>query len=229
MARTLAGDGYTRLKVKIGPNWDVGPLAALREALPALRLQADANGAYREEDAAHLLALDRFDLLCLEQPLPAADLAAHARLAEVLETPVCLDESLDGPARIREAVGLGACEVVCVKPGRLGGIGAALDTVTWCAAGGIPLWIGGMFESGYARGVNTVIAALPGFSWPGDLAPASTYLADDLVAPAVADEVGPGDPPMLAPPPGPGMGPRPDAGAVERHAVEHRVVDLAPR
>jgi o-succinylbenzoate synthase len=224
-ARGLAAVGFTRLKVKIGPGWDVVPLAALRDALPALRLQADANGAYREEDTAHLRALDRFGLLCLEQPLPAADLAAHARLAEVLSTPVCLDESIDSPARIREAVGLGACGVVCVKPGRLGGIGPALDAVGWCAARGIPLWIGGMFESGYARGVNTAIAALPGFAWPGDLAPAGTYLATDLVASTAPD--GAGAVPVRTPPAGPGMGPPPDVDVVGRHAVEHRTVDLA--
>jgi o-succinylbenzoate synthase len=224
----LADEGFTRVKMKIGPGWDVDPLVAVSRAVPGLRLQADANGSYVEDDATHLRELDRFELLCLEQPFERRDLSAHARLAARMATPICLDEGLSSPTTVRTALAMGACSVVCVKPARLGGLGAALEVIEWCAQSAVPLWMGGMFESGYARGVNTALAALPGFSWPGDLSPARSYLDDDLVpAPAVA-RAGPSGSLRAAPPPGPGMGPPPGAEALEQYTVDRRRIEAPP-
>ena len=217
-----AAEGYVRVKVKIEPRTGLGTVSALagwaaRTDGPVPGLQVDANGAYGSDDLADLVALDRFGLLCIEQPFARDDLDAHRRLAARIRTPVCLDESLDGPARVVEAVTTGACSVVCVKPSRLGGIGAALDVVGWCVARRVPWWIGGMFESGYGRGVTTALAALPGPSLPGDLAPASTYLTADLVAPVLPTVLS--GPPCreVAVPDAPGMGPAPEASALAAH------------
>ena len=216
MARELAASGFRRLKMKIGMGWDVVPIKAVTEAVPQLRLQVDANGAYAEADIAHLAELDRFSLLCVEQPFDPPGLEAHARLAGRITTPVCLDESLDSPATVERALALGACSVVCVKPARLGGLGAALQVIESCAARRVPLWMGGMFESGYARGVNTTLAALPGFSWPGDLSPTRTYLDDDVVPGPRLSRSGPDGGLTALVPAGKGMGPPPDPERLHR-------------
>ena len=216
----VVDQGYSRVKMKIGPGWDVEPVAVVSREFAGLILQVDANESYSPAHIAHidaLEALDRFGLACIEQPFPRADLAAHAELARRVATRICLDESLDSPQRVAQALSMGACSAVCVKPGRLGGVGAALETVRVGTDAGVPLWMGGMFESGYARGVNAALAAMPGFAWPGDLSPARSYLVDDLVlSPA----------PLVRVPPGgalgvrlcvePGMGPEPDRTVVDR-------------
>jgi o-succinylbenzoate synthase len=218
---SLVTGGFTRVKVKIGPGADLDPVAAVRRAFPKLLLQVDANESYGEADIAHLARLDEFGLLCIEQPFPRDQLAAHARLAAHLTTPICLDESLSSPATVAAALEMWACSVVCVKPARLGGIGAALETVRAGAATGVPLWIGGMFESSFARQVNAVIASLPGFSWPGDLSWPGGYLTEDLVAwPTVPSA-------MVTPPAVPGLGPAPDAPTVERLTVRRTRLEPA--
>jgi O-succinylbenzoate synthase len=228
---SLAEEGYSRVKLKIGPGWDLAPVAAVTTLaataspygstgnLAPFLIQVDANGSYREEETEHLSGLDRYPLLCIEQPLEPGDLDAHARLAARLATPICLDEDLDAPARIVQAVTTGACSVVCLKPARLGGLGAALRTVEWCRESATPLWLGGMFESGYARGVIAAVAALRGFSWPGDLSPASRYLAEDLVpAPVVSRQPEDGALAVRVPTV-PGMGPVPDPVLLARRCV----------
>jgi O-succinylbenzoate synthase len=218
---SLVAGGFTRVKLKIGPGADLEPVAAVRGGFPGLLLQVDANESYGEGDFAHLARLDEFGLLCIEQPFPRDQLAAHTRLATRLTTPICLDESLSSPATVAAALEVGACSVVCVKPARLGGIGPALETVWACAAAGVPLWIGGMFESSFARQVNAVMAALPGFSWPGDLSWPGGYLTEDLVA-------WPGMPSATAIPPGvPGLGPAPEASTVERLTVRRARLESA--
>jgi len=226
----LVDAGFTRVKLKVGPSADVGPVQIVRRRYPELLLQADANESYAgsEEDVSLLKALDGFDLLCIEQPFPRADLAAHARLAARIDTPICLDESLTSPEVVVAALAMEACSVVCVKPARLGGIGAALEVVDHCRASGVPLWIGGMFETGFARQVNAAVASLSGFAWPGDLAPASSYLAEDLVwrrgaAPTTVDQVEPGQAEVFVPRV-PGVGHPPDIASVER--LTRRVVSL---
>jgi O-succinylbenzoate synthase len=224
---SLVDDGVTRVKMKIGPGWDVDPVAAVVSAIPGLRLQVDANGSYARSDSDHLADLDRFELLCLEQPFDRDDLEGHARLAGRITTPICLDESVDSPESARRALAMGACSVVCVKPARLGGLGAALELVETCAAARVPLWMGGMFESGYARGVNATVAALPGFTWPGDLSPARWYLGDDLVPGLEPTRTGPDGGLVAAVPHGPGMGPAPDLGVLTRHMARHRRFEVA--
>ncbi len=185
-------EGQAQDRTRVGPRAGGGRGVARHATAAPFLIQVDANGTYREQDADHLAGLDRYPLLCVEQPLPPGDLEAHARLARHLATPVCLDEDLDSPSTVRRAVTGGACSVVCLKPAHLGGLAAALETVSWCTASATPLWLGGMFESGYARGVNTALAALPGFSWPGDLSPAPSYLAEDLVSAATRRPAGRG-------------------------------------
>jgi O-succinylbenzoate synthase len=225
--------GFARVKLKIGPGWDVVPVTAVRHRHPDLVLQVDANGSYSRADISHLTELDGLDLACIEQPFSSDDLEGHALLAQSMGTPVCLDESLHSPDSVRSALAMGACEVVCVKPARLGGLTAALEVYRDCAGTeetndstgentGTPLWVGGMFESGYARSVNTALAALPGFVLPGDLAPAATYLTEDLVAAPLVDRQspqGPGGQLRVAIHLGPGVAPIPDPEVLARRTV----------
>jgi O-succinylbenzoate synthase len=206
----LVGQGYHRIKLKVGPGWDTDPLSRLVGEFPHLALQVDANGTYRRADMDHLTQLDRFGLLCLEQPFDRADLDAHVRLGQRMVTPISLDESVDSAEAVRHALTLGACSVVGVKPSRLGGLGTALDLVASCTQAGVPLWMGGMFESGYGRGVNTTLSALPGFRWPGDLSPASLYLARDIVPPPALERRPVTGAVVARVPEGSGMGPPPD-------------------
>ena len=208
--------GYRRLKMKIGPGWDVAPVGAVTRRFPEVAVQVDANGSYREDQGGLLAALDPFGLLCIEQPLARDDLEGHVRLAARLRTPVCLDESLDSLRTTRIALDRSACSVVCVKPARLGGLGAALGVVELCVEQEVPMWMGGMYESGYARGVNATLAALPGFAWPGDLSPADGYLGTDLVPARPARRDGPGRSMVVDLPSGPGLGPAPNREVLER-------------
>ena len=218
----LVAQGYARVKMKIGHGADIGPLDAIRRAHPRLFLQADANQDYTEADIDHLADLDRFGLACLEQPFGRDDLAAHARLARRIDTPVCLDESLDSPGKVAAALEMGACSVVCVKPSRLGGIGPALEVIRDCAASSVPVWIGGMFESGFARAVNTTLAAVSASRWPGDLSPAVSYLRQDLIPPTGHDD----DPRTVVPGRTPGLGPALDRATVDR--LTTAIVHLQP-
>jgi O-succinylbenzoate synthase len=222
----LVDAGFARVKVKIAPGSDVEHLEAVRRSWPGLRLQADANGSYAAGDDGHLRGLDRFGLLCLEQPFDRMDLAAHARLAAGMSTPICLDESLGSPADVEGALAMGACSVVCVKPARLGGLGAALQVIESCAAEGVPMWMGGMFESGYARAVNTTLAALDGLAWPGDLSPAATYLRDDVVPGPHLSRREPAGTLAASLPPGLGMGPPPDPLALARHPGRRVLIEV---
>lgn len=211
--------GFARVKLKIGPGWDVVPVTAVRRRHPDLMLQVDANGSYSRTDVTHLMELDGLDLACIEQPLGSNDLEGHALVARSMRTSVCLDESLHSPDSVRSAVAMGACEVVCVKPGRLGGLTAALEVYRVCADAGVPLWVGGMFESGYARSVNTALAALPGFVLPGDLAPADTYLTEDLVSAPLIDRQAPDGRLRVGVHLAPGMAPPPDHEVLARRTV----------
>ncbi len=223
---SLAEQGYSRVKLKVGPGWDISPLEAVTAAAPGVKLQVDANGSYSEAQRSRLVELDRFGLLCLEQPFGPADLAAHARLAREMRTPICLDESLHSGPEIADALASGACSVVCLKPARLGGLGEALAVVETCAAAGTPIWMGGMFESGYARGVNVSLAALSAFSWPGDLSPARSYLAVDLVPPPTLVRAEGSGVLTARPSAGPGMGHAPDLEVVTNLAMRHVRVGL---
>jgi o-succinylbenzoate synthase len=169
--------GAARVRLKIEPGWDRRPLEVVRDRFPDAALQADANGSYSPGREEALRALDDVGLLCLEQPFPAADLVAHAALADTMTTPIGLDESLWSAPRVEEAVTAGACRVACLKPGRLGGVVAAVDAAKTCAEAGVACFVGGFFESGLARSLNATLAGRPEFSLPGDLGDPGRYLA----------------------------------------------------
>ena len=153
--------GAARVRLKIEPGWELAPVRAVRADHPGLVLQVDANGSYRgsDEDVAVLSRLADFDVLCVEQPLPPADLVAHAQLARVLPVPICLDESLSTPRRVRDALRNGACAMACLKPARLGGARATWAAHAACAEAGVPAFVGGFFEAGLGRASNLALAA----------------------------------------------------------------------
>lgn len=182
VAHRLA-EGYRRIKLKIAPGWDVEVVSAIRAAFGDVMLQVDANGSYTLDQADDLAALDEFDLACIEQPLAFDDLWQHAELQRRLRTPVCLDESLRSPRDVRLALDLGACRSVNLKPGRVGGIAASLQIHDLCVERGVPLWCGGMLESGIGRAPNIALCSLPGFTEPADMSPASVLFAEDMVEP----------------------------------------------
>ncbi len=182
-ARAL-GQGYRKIKLKIQPGRDVAFVRAVREALgPEAPLMADANNAYRLADADRLAALDAFDLIMIEQPLAWDDLLQHADLQQRLKTPICLDESITGPAQAEAMIRLGSGRIVNIKPGRVGGFAASKAIHDLCAARGIPVWCGGMLESGIGRAYNVALASLPNFVLPGDLSPSARYWERDIVTP----------------------------------------------
>ena len=214
VSRAVA-EGYRRVKLKIEPGWDVDPVTAVRARFPDLPLQADANGAYSVRDAAHLARLDEFDLLLIEQPLPPDRIRDHVVLGRRLRTPICLDESIVSAVSAADAVDLGACRVVNVKPGRVGGYLEARRIHDVCRARGVPVWCGGMLETGLGRAGNAALAALPGFTLPGDLSASARYYHRDLTAPFVLEGG------RLRVPQGPGLGVDVDA------AVLHDVTTAA--
>lgn len=197
--------GYRRIKLKIKPGWDLTPVGAVRELLgPKGLLQVDANTAYTAADIPLLAELDDFGLLLIEQPFAEEDLATHARLAEACETPVCLDESILGVTTALDAIERGATSVINIKPGRMGGYLEALRVHEACLGVEVPVWCGGMLETGVGRAANVALAALPGFVLPGDTSASDRYYAEDLTEPFVLGE---GDHRgQLAVPTGPGTG-----------------------
>lgn len=212
--------GYLRIKVKIAPGSDVEPVTALRAELGAdVDLQVDANAAYTPDGRGPWDALDRLDLSLIEQPFGARRLAAHARLAARLRTPVCLDESLADAADTADAIAAGACDVVNLKPGRVGGLVESLRVHDVCARTGTPLWIGGMLETGLGRAANVAVAALPAVTLPGDTSASDRYFATDLTEPFVLVDG------HLAVPTGPGLGRTPDDAVLTD--VTSRSVTLA--
>lgn len=179
-------EGYRRIKLKIKPGWDLVPVAAVRELMgPGGLLQVDANTAYTADDIPLLASLDPFGLLLIEQPFAEEDLATHALLASACETPVCLDESILDAATAVDAIERGATSVVNIKPGRMGGYLEALRVHDACRALDVPVWCGGMLETGIGRAANVALAALPGFVLPGDTSASSRYYADDVTEPFV--------------------------------------------
>ena len=178
--RKRLDEGYRRIKVKIRPGWDVEPLRAIRAAFPDITLMADANSAYTLDDAPHLRALDAFNLMMIEQPLGYMDLYQHSKLQPQLQTPICLDESIRDADDVRLAMAIGAGRIINLKPARVGGLTETLRIHALCHETGIPLWIGGMLETGVGRAVNLAVASLPGVTLPSDLSATNRYYDPDI-------------------------------------------------
>ncbi len=176
--------GYRKIKIKIKPGADLPFVAAVREALgPHAPLMVDANNAYSLADAEQLVKMDEFNLIMIEQPLAWDDIVRHAALQRRLRTPICLDESITGLAQAEDMVTLDAGRIINIKPGRVGGFTAAIAIHDFCAQHGIPVWCGGMLESGIGRAYNVALASLPNFVLPGDLSPSDRYWERDIVTP----------------------------------------------
>ncbi|MHB2019271.1 MAG: o-succinylbenzoate synthase [Candidatus Xenobia bacterium] len=175
--------GYKRYKVKIKPGWDLQVVEAVRETWADLPLMVDPNCAYSLEDVPLFEALDRFGLLMIEQPLDDEDLIDHAELQKHLSTPLCLDESIKSVDDARKAIRIGSCRIINIKPGRVGGLGPSRQIHDRCQFDGMPVWCGGMLESGIGRAHNVALASLSGFKLPGDISASRRYWAQDLVEP----------------------------------------------
>lgn len=172
--------GYTRIKIKIKPGRDLADAQAVRQAHPTLRLQVDANSAYTLETAHALRPLDDLDLLLIEQPLAEDDIWDHSRLQPQLRTPLCLDESILTVRHARQALEMGACRIINIKAGRVGGLSQAVAIHDLCYQQRVPVWCGGMLETGVGRAANLALASLPGFTLPGDISATDRYYAEDI-------------------------------------------------
>ncbi len=179
-------EGYGRIKIKIKPGRDVAEAKAVRKAFPDILLQVDANSAYTLADTGAIEAMDDLNLLLIEQPLAEDDIVDHAKLQSRLKTAICLDESIHSARHARWAQELGACRIINIKPGRVGGLREAVRIHDFCAGHGIPVWCGGMLETGIGRAANLALASLPNFKLPGDISASDRYWKEDIVEPAFA-------------------------------------------
>ena len=212
------GLGYQRIKLKIKPGWDLDVVDEVRRKYPQILLSVDANSAYRFDDADLLKQLDQFSLLMIEQPLQHDDLMDHARLQEMLTTSLCLDESIVNLRQAKMALELDSCRIINIKIGRVGGYSEALGIHDLCLSRKIPVWCGGMLESGIGRAHNIALASLRGFSLPGDISASSRYFERDIISPeVVVAEDG-----TVAVPDGKGLGFEVDVDYI-RHLTETRV------
>jgi O-succinylbenzoate synthase len=213
-------EGYARIKLKIQPGWDVEPVRAVRERFGDILLQVDANTAYTRADARHLAELEPFGLLLIEQPLPEDDLLGHAKLASLLTTPICLDESIVSARAAADALELGACSIINVKAGRVGGYLEARRIHDVSAAHGVPVWCGGMLETGLGRAANLAFAALPGCTLPGDVSASERYYTRDITEPfRLVDG-------LMTVPSGPGLGVEPIMDYLDELTESKRFVRL---
>jgi O-succinylbenzoate synthase len=210
--------GYARVKIKIKPGWDVEVVRAVRRQFPELRLQVDANSAYRLTDAPLFQAMDDLGLLLIEQPLGHDDIYDHSLLQKQLRTPLCLDESIGSVDHARAALELGSCRIINIKPGRVGGHTSSIRIHDLCRQRGVPVWHGGMLETGIGRAHNVALASLPGFTLPGDISASDRYYAEDLVDPPFT--LNPDS--TLSVPGGPGLGVTVNEERLRRVAVRHR-------
>lgn len=220
--RALAA-GYQRIKIKIKPGWDVDVAAQVRAHIGTVPLMVDANAAYTVDDAAHLARLDALDLMMIEQPLDYDDVTDHVILQRALSTPICLDESIHTVRIARDAIAAGACRIINIKPGRVGGHLESIRLHDLCAANGIPVWHGGMLETGIGRAHNIHLASLPNFTLPGDISASHRYYHPDLIDPPIEVHAD-GTIPV---PDGPGIGVRIIQERVDR-VTERAVVLEAP-
>ncbi len=219
VAKELAA-GYQRIKIKIKPGWDEKPVERLRQKWPLIRLMVDANSAYRAGDLALLKLLERFHLMMIEQPLAWDDLYSHAELQRQLDTPICLDECIHSLEHARAAIEIGACRIINIKMGRVGGHTPARRIHDLCQARSIPVWCGGMLESGIGRAQNIALSTLPNFVLPGDVSASKRYWDTDIIEPEV--EVGPQGTIKVSA--GPGIGFAPRLERIDRLTVRKEVL-----
>jgi O-succinylbenzoate synthase len=212
--------GYQRIKIKIKPGWDVNIVEQVRRKFPKIRLMADANSAYTLSDVALFKALDQFDLMMIEQPLAHDDIFDHAELQRQIATPICLDESIRSREVAQHAIGLGSCRIVNLKLGRVGGHSQAKKVERVCRENQIPVWCGGMLESGIGRAHNIAMATLEGFTLPGDVSASSRYWKEDIIEPPVTVSAGG----TIAAPEGPGIGFEPNPSRIEKLTVRQETI-----
>jgi o-succinylbenzoate synthase len=213
--------GYQRIKIKIKPGTDVEPVRALRERFPRIRLMVDANSAYRLEDTPLLKQLDAFYLMMIEQPLGWDDIFAHAQLQRQLETPICLDESIHDADQALAAIETGACRIINIKLGRVGGHTGARRMHDVCQAKSVPVWCGGMLESGIGRAHNIAMSSLENFSLPGDVSASRRYWQEDIIEPEVeVSRQG-----TIRVPSGPGIGYAPRLDRIEALTKRREVLE----
>jgi O-succinylbenzoate synthase len=219
--RELAA-GYQRIKIKIKPGWDLAAVQSIRARFGSIPLMVDANAAYTLADARHLAELDQYELMMIEQPLDYDDIADHAALQRQIRTPICLDESIKSVHAAEHAIAAGACRIINIKPGRVGGYAESIRLHDLCAEHGIPVWHGGMLESGIGRAANIHLSTLPNFSLPGDIAASRRYFEPDLIDPAI--EVARDG--TIAVPRGPGLGVQVVLDRVARATLRHAAFDV---
>jgi len=212
--------GYKRIKLKIEPGWDIEPVGEIRRLWPEIPLQVDANQAYSRSDGELLAGLDRFELLLIEQPLDEHDILGHAALARQVQTPICLDESITSLRSAEDALALKATTVINIKPGRVGGYLESVKIHDLCLNEGIPVWCGGMLETGIGRAANVALAALPGFTLPGDTSASSRFFHRDITDPFVMEDG------YLHVPQGEGIGVTPDLDFLESITSYKEVIAL---
>jgi O-succinylbenzoate synthase len=219
--RELAA-GYRRIKIKIRPGWDLDAVETVRSRFGAIPLMVDANAAYSLADANHLARLDPFDLMMIEQPLDYDDVADHAALQRTLKTPICLDESIKTVGIARQAIDAGACRIINIKPGRVGGFAESIRLHDLCASQGIPVWHGGMLESGIGRAANIHLSTLPNFTLPGDVAASKRYFDPDIIEPPI-DVAADG---TIAVPTAPGIGVAIRDDRIAHATIRHQICAL---
>ncbi|AQU76992.1 o-succinylbenzoate synthase [Priestia megaterium] len=207
-------EGYKRFKLKIKPGWDVELIDSVRKMYPDIPLMADANSAYTIQDMKRLVALDDYDLMMIEQPLSYNDIIDHADLQATLKTPICLDESIHSLEDARKAIKLGSCKIINIKIGRVGGLTQSKKIHDLCQEHGIPLWCGGMLETGIGRAHNIAITSLPNFVLPGDTAASSLYWREDIIDPEVTVENG-----IISVPTSPGIGYKPNKEKINKYTL----------
>ena len=212
--------GYQRIKIKIKPGWDVNIVERVRQVFPTIRLTGDANSAYALADLKLFQELDKFNLMMVEQPLPHDDIFDHAQLQRQIKTPICLDESITTPAAANNAIGLNACRIINVKLGRVGGHSEAKRVEAIARSNQIPVWCGGMLESGIGRAHNIAMSTLAGFTLPGDVSASARYWEEDIIEPAVTVSSSG----TITPPDKPGLGFDVDIDRIERLTVKKETI-----
>lgn len=213
--------GYKRIKLKIQPGWDLEPIRAVRAAWPTIPLQVDANQAYTRDDVRHLASFDEFGMLLIEQPLPEYDWVGHRQIAAACETPICLDESILSLGQTETALDFKAADIINIKPARVGGLLESVDIHDLCLSRGVPVWCGGMLETGIGRAANVALAAMPGFTLPGDTSASARYFAVDITEPFVLEDG------QLRVPTGPGIGVDPIPAYLEELTSEVAEIEFS--